>query len=149
MPNTTLEEIKIPVKDFYLIDTPGLVDERNILNRLSDDMIKKISSKKTIKPKTYQIKKGQAILIEDFLRIDYEEGERNSFTLFISNGLKVKRINGKRHDDLKDLGIKNIDLGYHEDIVINGLGFIKTILAGKVSVYIDKDVEVFKRKSLI
>lgn len=149
MPNTTLEEIKIPIKDFFLIDTPGLVDERNIINRLDHEMIKKISSKKTIKPKTYQIKKGQAILIENFLRIDYEEGEKNSFTIFMSNNLSIKRINGKRHDDLKDLGITELDLGYHEDIVISGLGFIKTILKGKVSIYIDKDVEVFKRRSLI
>lgn len=149
MPNTTLEEIKIPIKDFFLIDTPGLVDERNIINRLDHEMIKKISSKKTIKPKTYQIKKGQAILIENFLRIDYEEGERNSFTIFMSNNLNIRRINGKRHYDLKNLGITELDLGYHEDIVINGLGFIKTILEGKVSIYIDKDVEVFKRRSLI
>ena len=149
LPNTTLEEIKIPVKDFYLIDTPGLVDDMNILNRLETDSIRKLSSKKTIKPKTYQIKKGQALIIEDFLRIDYEEGERNSFTVFMSNNLKIRRINGLKHDDLKDLGVCTLDLGYHEDIVINGLGFVKTILAGKVSVYIDKDVEVFKRKSLI
>ena len=149
MPNTTLDEIKIPVKDFYLIDTPGIVLERNILNRLEEDNIKKLSSKKTIKPKTYQIKKGQAILVEDFLRIDLEEGDRNSFTFFMSNNLNIKRINGKRHDTLKNLGIREIDLGYHEDIVITGLGFIKTIMEGKVTIYIDKDTEVFKRKSLI
>lgn len=149
MPNTTLDEIKIPVKDFYLIDTPGIVLERNILNRLEEDNIKKLSSKKPIKPKTYQIKKGQAILVEDFLRVDLEEGERNSFTFFMSNNLNIKRINGKRHDTLKDLGVRTIDLGYHEDIVITGLGFIKTIMAAKVTIYIDKDIEVFKRKSLI
>lgn len=149
MPNTTLEEIKIPVKNFYLVDTPGLVDERNILNRLDDTAIKKLVSKKAIKPKTYQIKKGQAILVEDFLRIDYKEGERNSFTVFMSNNLNIRRINGKRHNNLKELGVNEIELGYHEDIVINGLGFVKTILAGKVDVYVDKDVEVFKRKSLI
>lgn len=149
MPNTTLEEIKIPVKDFYLIDTPGLVSEKNILNRLNENKIKKISSKKTIKPKTYQIRKGQAILVEDFLRIDLEQGDRNSFTFFMSNNLNIKRINGIKHDNLKDLGIRKIKLEYHEDIVIPGLGFIKTILPGDVTIYIDKDVEVFKRRSLI
>lgn len=149
MPNTTLDEIKIPVKDFYLIDTPGVVLERNILNRLEENHIKKLVSKKPIKPKTYQIKKGQAILVEDFLRIDLEEGDRNSFTFFMSNNLNIRRINGKRHDDLKNLGIRKMDLGYHEDIVITGLGFIKTIMEGKVTIYIDKDTEVFKRKSLI
>ena len=150
MPSTTLDQIKIPFKDYYLIDTPGLVDRHNIVNYISNENIKKISSDKEIKPKTYQIKKGQALLIEDFLRIDYKEGDKNSFTLFLSNKLNVKRINGKRHNYLKkDLALKQIDLKYHEDIVINGLGFVKTILEGKVEVYVNKDVEVFTRKSMI
>lgn len=149
MPSTTLDQIKIPFKDYYLIDTPGLVDFHNILNRIDNNSIKKLSCHKEIKPRTYQIKKGQALLIENFLRIDYIEGERNSFTVFASNNLKVKRINGKRHDYLMDLSRKELNLRYHEDIVINGFGFIKTILCGKVYIYIDKDVEVFTRRSLI
>lgn len=149
MPSTTLDEIKIPFKDFYFIDTPGLVDKSNILNYIEGNNIKKISSNKTIKPKTYQIKRGQALIFEDFLRVDYIEGDRNSFTVFASNDIKIKRINGKRHDYLKDLSRKEIDLLYHEDIVINGFGFIKTIMEGKVHVYVDKDVSVFTRKSMI
>ena len=149
MPSTTLDEIRIPFKDFVLIDTPGLVDSFNILNYLEEDNIKKISSHSTIKPRTYQIKKGQALIFNDFLRVDYVEGERNSFTVFISNDIKIKRINGNKHGYLEDLSRKEIDLKYHEDIVINGLGFIKTILEGKVYVYVNKDVSVFTRKSLI
>lgn len=149
MPSTTLDEIKIPFKDFYLIDTPGLVDVHNIVNYISGDNIKKISSHKTIKPRTYQIKKGQALIFEDFLRIDYIEGDRNSFTVFVSNDISVRRINGKRHDDLKNLARKEIKLLYHEDIVVDGLGFVKTILEGEVHVYVDKDVSVFTRKSMI
>lgn len=149
MPSTTLDEIKIPFKDYSFIDTPGLVDRNNILNYISSDNIKKISSHKTIKPRTYQIKRGQALIFEDFLRIDYVEGERNSFTVFTSNDIKIKRINGKRHNDLKILSRKDVDLLYHEDIVINGLGFVKTIMEGKVQVYVHKDVEVFTRKSMI
>lgn len=149
MPSTTLDQIKIPFKDYFLIDTPGLVDFHNIVNYISDENIKKLSSHKEIKPRTYQIKKGQALIIEDFLRIDYVEGERNSFTVFVSNNINIKRINGKRHDYLKELSQKELDLKYGEDIVINGFGFIKTVLEGKVYVYVDKDVEVFTRKSLI
>ena len=149
MPSTTLNTIKMKIKDFYLIDTPGLVDYGNILNKVTKDRIKRISPKKEIKPKTYQIKSGQSLIIDDIIRIDYLEGEKNSFTVFMSNDLKIKRINGKRHDYLKDLSRKDLSLRYHEDIVINGLGFIKTTLEGQVAVYIDKDVDVFVRKSLI
>lgn len=149
MPSTTLDEIRVPFKDFVLVDTPGLVDSHNIVNYISDNNIKKISSHNTIKPKTYQIKKGQALIFEDFLRIDYIEGERNSFTVFASNNINIKRINGKRHNDLMDLSRKEINLKYHEDIVINGLGFVKTILEGKVYIYVNKDVSVYTRKSMI
>lgn len=149
MPSTTLEEIRVPFKDYMLIDTPGLVDSYNILNYLSDENIKKISSHSTIKPRTYQIRKGQALIFNDFLRIDYIEGERNSFTAFVSNDIKIKRINGKRHEYLKDLSRKELDLKYHEDIVINGLGFVKTIMEGKVYVYVNQDVAVFARKSMV
>lgn len=149
MPSTTLDEIKIPFKDFFLIDTPGLVDSHNIVNYITDDKIKKLSSHKTIKPRTYQIKRGQALIFEDFLRIDYIEGDRNSFTVFVPNEVNVKRINGKRHNTLQDLSRKELDLKYHEDIVISGLGFVKTVLEGKVYIYVDKDVSVFTRKSII
>ena len=149
MPSTTLDEIKIPFKDFYLIDTPGLVNKHSIINYISDSNIKKLSSKKEIKPRTYQIKKGQALIFEDFLRIDYVEGERNSFTVFASNNIKVKRINGKRHDTLKDLSQKELNLKFYEDIVIDGFGFVKTMIEGKVYVYVNKDVSVFTRRSMI
>ncbi len=149
MPSTTLDQIKIPFKDFYLIDTPGLVDSNNIINYVEEDKIKKLSSHKTIKPRTYQIKKGQALIFENFLRIDYIEGDRNSFTVFVPNEINVKRINGKRHGYLEDLSRKELTLKYHEDIVVNGLGFVKTILEGKVYIYVDKDVSVFTRKSII
>ena len=147
MPSTTLNEIKIPFKDFFLIDTPGLVSSHNIINYIDEDNIKKLSSQKEIKPRTYQIKRGQALIFEDFLRIDYIEGDKNSFTVFASNN--VKRINGNRHETLKNLSRKEITLKYHEDIVIEGFGFIKTILEGKVYVYVDKDVSAFTRKSMI
>lgn len=148
MPSTTLNEIKIEFKDFNLIDTPGLVDDGNILNYITKENIKKISPKKQIKPRTYRIHKNEALVLGDILRIDYINGERNSFTFFISNDIPIKRVRIK-NPSLKNLSSKPINLKYHEDIVINGLGFIKTILEGQITIYIDKDVEVFTRKSLI
>ncbi len=149
MPSTTLNEIIIPFKDFSLIDTPGLVDDGNILNFLDVSTIKKLSLKKEIKPITFQLKKGQAIIIEDFLRVDYVEGDKNSFTLFVPNNLNIKRINGKRHNYLKDLSMRQMNLKFREDIVVNGLGFIKVIFEGQVNIYCNNSVDIFTRKSLI
>lgn len=148
MPSTTLNEIKIEFKDFNIIDTPGLVDDGNILNYITKEEIKKISPKKEIKPRTYRIRKNEALVLDNLFRIDYVEGEKNSFTFFVSNDINIKRVRVK-NPSLKHLNNRNLKLKYHEDIVINGLGFIKTILEGEVLIYINKDVEVFTRKSII
>ena len=151
LPSTTLNTVSIEINDYLtLIDTPGLVDPGSILNHVDTDLIKKISPRKEIKPKTYQLRPNQSIIIEDLIRIDYVEGERNSFTLFVSNDLKVRRLlNLLNNNELKDKNKITYDVKYDEDLVINGLGFVKIVSKGLIDVYIDKDVETFMRKSLI
>ena len=151
LPSTTLNMVHIDINDHLtLIDTPGLVDVGSILNHVDEKMVKKISPKKEIKPRTYQLRKNQSIVIEDLIRIDYVEGEKNSFTLFISNDLRVKRfLNIIHHDDLKDKNKITYPVKYDEDLVISGLGFIKIVNKGVIDLYIDKDVDSFMRKSLI
>lgn len=150
LPSTTLNKITIKLSDdLYLIDTPGLIDRGNIVNYVETSLLKKINPKKEIKPKTYQIKKGQCLVIGDLIRIDYVEGGKNSFTVFMSNDLKVQRYNLERQTKLKDLYPNELEVLYHEDIVINGLGFIKVVEKAKVTVYADKNIEVYTRKSLI
>ncbi len=149
VPETTLNKIKIELnKNLTLIDTPGVVDEYNIIYHLDSKYYKILNTRKEIKPKTYQISASQSLIIGDFLRIDYLEGDRNSFTLYIPNKIPVKKINSS-HDNLKDLSYNSYDIKFHEDLVIYGLGFIKIVLNGKIGVYLDKDVKTFIRKNLI
>ena len=151
LPSTTLNLVKIDINDHLtLIDTPGLVDNGSILNRVDASMVKKISPRKEIKPRTYQLRKNQSIIIEDLIRIDYVEGEKNSFTLFVSNDLIVKRLlNLFNNDELKDKNKFTYEMKYDEELVINGLGFVKIVNKGIVDVYIDKDIDVYTRRSLI
>ena len=151
LPSTTLNTVTIKINDYLtLIDTPGLVDVGSILNHVNPEMVKKISAKKEIKPRTYQLRKNQSIIIEDFIRIDYVEGEKNSFTLFISNDLKVRRLlNLFNNNELKDKNKITYDVKYDEDLVISGLGFVKIVDKGVVDIYIDKNVDTYTRKSLI
>ncbi|MBQ8131969.1 MAG: ribosome biogenesis GTPase YqeH [Bacilli bacterium] len=151
LPSTTLNMVNIEINDYLtLIDTPGLVDSGSILNHVDEKMVKKISPKKEIKPRTYQLRKNQSIIIENLIRIDYVEGEKNSFTVFVSNDLKVKRLlNLLNNNELKDLNKTTYNVKYDEDLVIVGLGFVKIVNKGVVDVYINKDVDTFTRKSLI
>ena len=150
MPSTTLNKISIKLSDdLTIIDTPGLVNRGNIINYVDNNLLKKINPKKEIKPKTYQIKKGQCLVIGDLFRIDYVEGEKNSFTLYVSNDLKVKRYNMNKCTLLKDRPKTTYEIGYHKDLVIDGLGFIKIVSKASVDVYVDINVNVFERDSVI
>ena len=149
LPSTTLNTIRIAINDYLtLIDTPGLVDTGSLVNYVDAATLKKINPKKEIKPKTYQLRPGQSIIIEDFLRLDYIEGERNSVTFYVSNELRVKRI-ASRRQDMKDLAKRSYEMKYEEDICINGLGFIKIVNRGSFDLYLDHNVESFTRRSLI
>ena len=150
MPSTTLNKISIKLnKNLTIIDTPGLVNRGNIINYVDSSLLKKINPRKEIKPKTYQLKEGQCIVIGDLFRIDYVEGNKNSFTVYVSNDLKVKKFNMYRCDKLKNLSKTSYEINFHHDLVIDGLGFIKIVSPAKVDVYVDINVNVFERKSLI
>ena len=150
LPSTTLNTVTIVLdKDLVLIDTPGLVDRGNITNYVDSNNLKKLIHKKEMKPKTYQIKKGQCLIIGDICRVDYVDGERNSFTLYIPNGLKVKKMNASRQTMMKDLSKTTYEMKYREDLVINGLGWIKIVEKGVLDIYIDKNVETFTRRNFI
>lgn len=150
LPSTTLNTVMIPLnKNLTLVDTPGLVDPRNITNYIDNNTLKKLTSKKEMKPKTFQMKKGQCLVIGDICRIDYLEGEKNSFTFYIPNGLKVKKMNAMRQTVMQDLPKATYELKYREDVVINGLGWIKVVGKGVIDIYIDKNIETYTRKNFI
>ena len=151
LPSTTLSTVNIEINDYLtLIDTPGLVETGSILNHVDPKMVKKISAKTEIKPRTYQLRPNQSIVVEDLLRIDYVEGEKNSFTCFISNDLKVKRLLNLFHnEELKDKNKITYNMKYDEDLVISGMGFVKIVDKGVIDLYIDKEVDTFTRRSLI
>ncbi len=150
LPSTTLEKMEIKLnEELTLIDTPGLVDEGNIVNVVDYMTLKKIIPKKEIKPRTYQIKPNHSLLIDDVARIDYLEGDKNSFTIYVANDLKINNINIDTNDKLKRLKKYSFDTNGEEDIVINGLCWIKITKSAKINVFLQEGIEVFKRNQLI
>lgn len=149
IPSTTLNKVYIPINDrLTFIDTPGIIDNSNLINYVDTKFYKKLNSKKEIKPRTYQLMKKQSLLINDLIRIDYLEGDRNSFTFYIPNEIKMRRCT-YHGNTLKSMHNRIIEIKFGEDLVINGLGFIKIVCACKINIYINKDIEVFTRKSII
>lgn len=150
LPATTLDLIEIKLTDdLTLIDTPGLVSNDNYLTNLTPSDVKKVMPKTEIKPRTYQMKPNQSLLVGDYARIDYLSEDKNSFTLYLSNEIKVDRINLNTNDKLRDLKLTSFDLDDRKDIVINGLLFCKITGKAKVNVYTKDNVKVFERNNLI
>lgn len=149
-PSTTLElnEIKIN-NDLYLVDTPGLIDKDNINNFVSKNMLKRITPKKEIKPYTFQLTENATLYSENLFRLEYVKGNKNSFTIYISNDIIVDRINTMSNLRGKELIKHKLNVKKGEDIVINGLCFIKVTNDAIIDLYAIKGVKVSLRNSLI
>lgn len=150
LPATTLDTINVKLNDkITLIDTPGLVLKDEFLSNLSSKEIKEVSCKVEIKPRTYQMKPNQSLIIGQYARIDYLSNKPNSFTLYLSNNIKVKRININTNNYLKDLKLTNFILDKNKDIVISGLCFCKIVDSCQINVYTKPHAKVFERNNLI
>ena len=145
LPSTTIDSIEIPFnEELTIIDTPGIIEEGNIINEVETETLKKIMCKKEIKPITYQIKNKQTITIEDILLI---ESSNNNFTFYMSNNLKIDRkYKELNKDDLKEYTLR---INENNDIVVLGLGFIKTTNSETIKIYSKYNLEIYTRKSLI
>jgi 30S ribosome assembly GTPase len=149
VPNTTCDYINLNIDGINIIDTPGYITESSIYNFLKLDDIEKIIPKKEIKVKTIQIKSGYSCIIDKILRIDYVEGGLNSFSFYMNNNLKYEKVKLEKNDKLKVLPKVNLKIEGNEDIVINGLGFIKIVKESKVVVYTLDEKMISKRKKMI
>lgn len=143
MPSTTLDSISIDINDdLRLIDTPGILNDRCLYNNIYGKELKRILPKREIKPISYQIKGRQYIVIDKYALV---EACDINIVIFVSNSLNIKRYY-KEIPRLEYVHRLNVS---SNDIVIDGLGFIKVIGKGNVIISTSSDVDVFVRDSLI
>lgn len=150
LPATTLDIIKVNLnEDLVLIDTPGIVKLNNYVATVNGKEVKKITPKREIKPRTYQIKPNESLIIENYARIDYLGSLENSFTIYISNDVNISRIKLNTNDKLRNLKKHSFKTNKKTDLVISGLCFCKMVNEAKIDVYVKKDVKVYERPNLI
>ena len=146
-PSTTLDTIEVKINDIEFIDTPGIIDNGSVINYIDYKMLKKITPKKEVKPRTYQIKGKGSLVIEDLVRIDYETND-NSMTIYIANSVNIIRV-GEANPRLKNLPKREFNLKNDKDIVITDLCFIKFVKGLKVKIYANNNINVYERDNLI
>ena len=172
IPGTTLNKINIPFfedgKSF--IDTPGLINEHDVLNNLLPTSYKKIIPNKELRPKTYQITKGNSLLIAGLARIDFIECDKLSVILYISDDLYIQRsktenvlrvlnnelgklLNPPTLDEIKNIKYMkksfNFDGRCKKDIWFSGFGFISIIGKAKIELTTISGTEVFETDGII
>ena len=146
-PSTTLGIVEVKVGDIIVRDTPGIVIEDSIINELNDKEVKKINSKKEIKPITFQIKEKGAILIEELIRIEYDT-QGSSMTFYMTNNLSIKSIS-RSNPRLREVNYQEYKLDNDKDLVIEDIGFIKCTKKIDIRVYTNRRINVRVRDNLI
>ena len=150
LPSTTININKIIIdNNLTLIDTPGFIEKDNISSFIDNKLLKKVMPNKEIKPITYQLNSGMSLLIDNLLRIEYVKGEKNSFTFYISNDIIVSRINTMTNQRGKNMKKNTIHVLPNEDVLVNGLCFIKITKEAIIDIYTYQGIGIYKRKSLI
>lgn len=146
-PSTTLGIIDVSIGDINIKDTPGIVIEDSIINSLDIEDIKKVNSKKEIKPVTFQIEGTGGVLVDELLRIEYEL-DKGSMTFYMSNNLNINSIN-LNNPRLKDKYIRRFEMDDNQDLVIEDVGFIKFTKKTIIKICADRDIYMYVRDKLI
>ncbi len=149
VPNTTTELININLGSLTLIDTPGFINEKSIVNFIDINDYKKLIPKKEIKPKIYSLRPGFMLIIESILRIENNSNKNASLIFYLKNDLKYKKMKITTSDELKILNKIELEVNKDEDIVIEGLGFIKCPVSSKITIYVADASVITKRKKMI
>lgn len=146
-PSTTLDKIEINILGLNIIDTPGLINKGSIVNYIDNNLLKKITIKKEIKPKTYQLNGKGSILIEDLIRLDYDT-KGTSMTIYVNNLVNIRFL-GKDNNKLLEGKCNKFSLDNNKDIVISDLCFIKFTKNVDLNIYSNYDVLIYERDNLI
>ncbi len=148
IPNTTASYITIKVNNkLTIVDTPGFIDNNAIYNFINYSKVSKLYPKKEIRVKTFQMRNGYSIVINDILRIE-NLGNKNSFSFYMNDKLRYEKVTSK-NDKLCILQNKTIEVDGETDIVINGLGFVKITNPGSIKIYILDVKMISTRKKMV
>lgn len=179
IPGTTLDTVRIPLNNgINLYDTPGIIVNHQITNRLSADELRAVLPSKNVERVTYRLGEGKAIFLGGLARIDIMQGRPFFFTVFVSSNVKVHpgKIEGAKefgtkhcgglltppftNERLNDLGQWTSKTFTAEgegwkraslDIVLSGLGWVSVTGPGSVKLRVNapQGMGVFTRSALM
>lgn len=148
MPSTTLNVISIKINDeLTLLDTPGIVNDGNIVTKVDENTIKDIVIKHEINPRIYQNKEDTSLILKGIGRIDCLN--ESNISIYISNSIDIDKGNFNTNNKYRNLELTKIKINEDEDLVIEGLCFVKCTSKTLFEVYMPEGVDIYKRDNLI
>ena len=172
IPGTTLNEINIPFfnDNGKLVDTPGLINDYDVLGKLLPKSYEKIMPKTELKPKTYPLDDNLALFIGGLASIEVLDKGDSTAIIYASNDIKIHKTNTSRVDDLLNNRIGEVLLPPTKEEVLNisyetkeiefdgkkkkaiwfsGFGFITILGKCKIKVRYIKGTEVLITNAII
>lgn len=155
--NTTLNFQKIKISnDLIVIDTPGFINDKSILNFIDYKNTKKIICAKIKKVRTFSLHENRTYNIDNLVRVDVETINNSSITFYINDTIKIISSKIKDNNNLlkntNSISYKgSINLTEHifelddskkENICISGLGLISLNKCKKVKIILSENIEV-------
>lgn len=170
VPGTTLRPIETQLpNNTLLIDTPGIINEAQMIHYLSQDTKKHAIPSKQLRPRVFQIYEPAVFFIERFGYISYKGTEPISIVFYLANTIEIHRSkleNTERllanktlfafpneHDTYqtrtwKETQISALDKKF--DCTISGLGFFTVHdLKGSITCHFADVIDIKSRKALI
>lgn len=107
-PGTTVSTITIPLDNHSnIFDTPGILIPDSMYFNVEKTVLKRIIPKTEIRPQTFQLPKGQSLILGGLARLDIIEGDRTSYTIYASNDVDVVRTNIQKANRTFDSLVEN------------------------------------------
>ena len=148
MPSTTLNVISIKInEDLTLLDTPGIIYDGDIVTHLDEEVVKLINIKHEIKPRIYQIKDKTSLVLDKIGRINVLND--TNISIYISNNVDIDKANFDNNKKYMDLELTKIKVKENEDLVIEGLCFIKVTETTYFEIYMPENVDIYTREKFI
>ena len=149
IPNTTASYIAIKLNSkLTIVDTPGFIDTDAIYNFVNYNKVVKLYPRKELKVKTFQVRSGYSVIVNDILRIENTSSKSNSFSFYMSDKLRYEKIKSK-NDKLRILPSIEYEIDKPSDILVNGVGFVRITKVGTIKVYSLDNRLIKKRDSMI
>jgi ribosome biogenesis GTPase YqeH len=100
MPGTTLDWVRIPFGDMTFIDTPGVMYRRRVTEVAAKIDVLSLMPQEAIRPRTYQLSAQQTLFFGGYVRADFVQGSRRTWTCYAARTIPIHRTKRARADAL-------------------------------------------------